>query len=98
MFCRPQRSGRIVSALLFALLISAQTISIAHAYDHDPGTFQDTACATCISINQLAGAAVDHSPPEALPVTKPVLRSNYFAARDTGVVRAPHQRGPPTLL
>lgn len=97
MFKVSRKPGRIVSALLFALLISAQTISIAHAYDHDPGTFQDTACATCISISQLAGVAVDHSPPEALPVTKPVQRSNYFAAREAGVTRTPHQRGPPTL-
>jgi hypothetical protein len=91
------KSGRIVSALLFALLISVQTISIAHAYEHDPGAFQDTACATCVSINQLAAVAVDHSHPETLPILKPVLRSNYFAAREASVVRTPRQRGPPAL-
>jgi len=95
---RPSRQlRRIIGALLFALLISVQTISIAHAYDHDPGPFQDTACATCVSINQLAAIAVDHSFPATLPVTKPVLRCNHFAARETGVTRTPHQRGPPTL-
>ena len=93
---RPSRkSGRIVSALLFALLLSVQTISFAHAYQHDPTSFQEAACATCVSINQLAAVAVDQTHFPVVRSYRPVLCS-YGAVLDTNaVVRAPRQRGPP---
>ncbi|MEJ2129580.1 MAG: hypothetical protein P8X81_12140 [Woeseiaceae bacterium] len=94
---RPDRKfGRFVSVLLFALLLSVQTIALAHAYEHDPASFQDTACATCISINQLAAATVDHGCDQSLEAFKPILRSLQTILETSAAAVVPRQRGPPT--
>jgi len=91
------KSRRIISVSLIALLIGVQTISIAHAYEHDPGSVQDTACATCVSINQLAAAAIDNG-----QVTAP-LRVKSLISNDRAVLIAivdlcaPRERGPPAV-
>ena len=87
---------QIVSAMLIALLIGAQTISIAHAYEHDPESTQGTACATCVSANQLEAAAVDNGQATAPRGFKTVVSSDH-ATRNTIVdLYAPRERGPPT--
>ncbi len=91
-------SRTILGALLFALLIGVQTISIAHAYEHDAVSIGDTACATCISVNQLAAAAVDtgHAP-------APVVSTSVRLGKACDVVPVtsadvPKQRGPPAII
>ena len=79
------KSRTVLGALLFAFLIGVQTISIAHAYDHDPASLGDTVCATCISINQLA-AAIDTGQVPAPVVSGP---AHFYQ---------PNQRGPPASI
>jgi hypothetical protein len=87
---------QIVSAVLIALLICAQTISIAHAYEHDPESTQGTACAVCVSANQLEAAAVDNGQATAPRGFKTVI-GNDRATRSAIVdLHAPRGRGPPT--
>ena len=91
-----RKSRQIVSAMLIALLIGAQTISIAHAYEHDPESAQGTACATCVSANQFEAAAVDIGQATA-PHGFETVVSNDRAALSTIVdLFAPRERGPPT--
>jgi hypothetical protein len=91
----PQKLGRAISAILFVLLICAQTIALAHTHQHEPVAFQDTACATCISLNQLETAAVDHGHYPSLQLTRPVICNDQKVVDTAAVVRAARQRGPP---
>jgi hypothetical protein len=89
------KSRRIISVLLIALLIGVQTISITHAYEHDPESAQGTACATCVSVNQLAAAAIDSGQATAPRVFKSIIgndRAIFIAVVD---LCAPRVRGPP---
>jgi hypothetical protein len=88
--------GRAISALLFALLLGVQTISLAHTYEHDPASFQDTACAICVSVNQLGAATVDHGCVPSLEAFKPILRSVQTVLDTSTSTAVPRQRGPPT--
>jgi len=89
------RSGTVVSAVMFALLIGAQTVAITHAYKHEPGPIGDTVCATCVSINQLAAIAVDSTEPLPLRDFRPVLCSVTAVFKSAPVAVQPRQRGPP---
>lgn len=89
------KSRTIVGVLFFALLIGVQTISVAHAYEHDPASLGDTACATCISINQLAAASVDTGQ-AAAPTTPPPIHCAHPAIIAAATLVGEHrQRGPP---
>lgn len=90
-----RRSGTIVIATLFGFLLLAQTGVFAHTFEHDPGSVGDTACATCISLSQLAAAAVDSGFEctfEAFIRVRSAARAALHATRPIQVVR---QRGPP---
>lgn len=89
------KSHRIISVSLIALLIGVQTISIAHAYEHDPESAQGTACATCVSVNQLAAAAIDNG--QAMPPRgfKSVFSSDRATPNAIVDLYAPRERGPP---
>lgn len=87
----------VLIGLLFALLVGAQTISAAHAYEHDPGSVGDTTCATCVSGTQLAAAAVDSGQPVALPVARPALCSGQATMQVILARSQARQRGPPAI-
>ena len=89
------RSRLVAGALLFALLVGVQSVRIAHAFDHDPASLGDTACATCISLSQLATAAVDTGASPSLTIAGPVFLVQYTVAVSAAV---PRQRGPPARL
>ena len=89
------KSRRFISVSLIALLIGVQTISIAHAYEHDPASVQDTACATCVSVNQLAAAAIDNGQFTAPRRFKSVFGSDRAILNKIVDLCAPRQRGPP---
>jgi hypothetical protein len=89
------KSRRFISVSLIALLIGAQTISIAHAYEHDPESVQGTACATCVSVNQLAAAAVDNGQATAPRGFKSVFSNDRAVSIAVVELRAPRERGPP---
>lgn len=87
--------GRIVSAIVFALLIGMQTMSVAHAFEHDPGTIGDKACATCISINQLSAATVDTGHIDPPAILKPIPVDHVEESGTSRTICVPRQRGPP---
>lgn len=89
------KSRRFISVLLIALLIGVQTISIAHAYEHDPESVQGTACATCVSVNQLAAAAIDSGQATAPPGFDSVFGNDRPILVAIVDLCAPRVRGPP---
>jgi hypothetical protein len=87
----------ILSSLLISMLIGAQTISLAHASEHDAGLSQDS-CATCVGSGQLSAAAVDSGPIHAERFFGPVLCSHQHTVPKTTSTEIPRQRGPPNQL
>jgi hypothetical protein len=89
------KSRRFISISLIALLIGVQTISIAHAYEHDPESVQGTACATCVSVNQLAAAAIDNGQATAPRGFISVFSNDRTTPSAIVDLDAPRERGPP---
>ncbi len=90
---RPQK-GRL-AALLGMLLFVAQSLAVAHAYQHDPGSAVDTTCASCIIGGQLANGCADTAgecAPDLDVVSHEVGEQYVF---DTIAIPAAKQRGPP---
>ncbi len=90
---RPQK-GRL-AALFGMLLIVAQSLAVAHAYQHDPGAAVDATCASCIIGGQLANGCADSTgecAPELGVVSHEVGEQTSF---DTIAIPASRQRGPP---
>lgn len=88
---------RLISVSLIALLIAVQTISIAHAYEHDPESVQGTACATCVSVNQLAVAAIDNGQATAPRRFKSLFNKDRAVLVTIVDLCAPRERGPPAV-
>jgi len=89
------KSRRLISVSLIALLIGVQTISIAHAYEHDPESVQGTACATCVSVNQLAAAAIDNGQATAPGGFKSGICNDRVILIAIVDLCIPRERGPP---
>ena len=89
------KSHRLVGVSFITLLIGVQTISIAHAYEHDPQSVQGTACATCVSINQLAAAAIDNGQATAPRGFKSVFNNDRAILIAIVDLCVPRERGPP---
>ena len=88
---------RIISVLLIALLIGVQTISVTHAYEHDPESAQGTACATCVSVNQLAAAAIDSGQATAPRGFKSLISNDCATLIAVVDLCTPRVRGPPVV-
>jgi hypothetical protein len=84
--------------LLALLLLSAQTVALAHAYEHDIGTQASPTCSVCMTANQLASACVGKPIDTEVPVfgSSASLRLNPVAKPSQAV--SARQRGPPRLL
>jgi hypothetical protein len=88
-------SRLVLGTLVFVLLVGVQTISFAHTFAHDAASFGDKACATCVSISQLAAAAIDTgAAPEPVVGHDPACSHAPVIAADR-TPNAPNQRGPP---
>ena len=87
----------MLSTLLISLLIGAQTISLAHASEHDTGLSQDS-CAICVGSGQLSTAAMDSGPIYVERFFGPVLCGHQHTLPATSSNEIPRQRGPPTQL
>jgi len=84
--------------LLALLLLAAQSASLAHAYEHEPGTPQNNTCTTCIAASQLASACVDvpaTNTPQVPGWPQWALQEIEFNSLHTITAR---QRGPPAAL
>ncbi|MDH3546114.1 MAG: hypothetical protein OEN22_03395 [Gammaproteobacteria bacterium] len=80
------------------LLIIAQTGAIAHAYEHELGTFQDQVCASCVSASHVLSACLDHGvQPDSQPFAAYFSPESVQRGHSIAVVSA-KQRGPPTFL
>ena len=90
-------SWRLVGVAISILLIGVSAISIAHAYEHEPASVQDTACATCISISQFSAAAVGNDHVTIHPAFKPALSSDGVVVEQSAETYVPRERGPPAL-
>ena len=89
--------NRIVSSLLISLLIGAQTISLAHASEHESGLLQDS-CAICVGSSELSSAAVDSGHVHAEHFFGPVSCSHQQTVPSFIFAEMPRQRGPPVEL
>jgi len=92
----PGQARFAANVLLALLLISAQTATLAHTYQHEIGTPQNQACTACVTAGQLASACVDNPQiVEAGTFTSPL---NFQTVSETCSVNAivVRQRGPPT--
>ena len=84
--------------LLALLLLGAQSASLAHAFEHEPGTPQNNTCTACIAASQLGSACVD------VPATTTQLVSGWsrwawqeIEFNSLNAITA-RQRGPPATL
>lgn len=91
------KSREFIGVSLIALLIGVQTISIAHVYEHEPESVQGTACATCVSVNQLAAAAIDNGQATAPRGFKSVFSNDRTTPNAIIDRYAPRERGPPAI-
>lgn len=89
------KSHWIISVSLIALLIGVQTISIAHAFEHDPESAQGTPCAACVSVNQLAAAAIDNGQATPHFGFESVFSNDRATPNAIVDLYAPRERGPP---
>lgn len=86
---------RRLSALLGLLLLVAQSLALAHAYQHDIASPVDNTCASCVIGGQLAHGCADTAS-DCAPGT--VVASHEVRTRiafDTVIIPAANQRGPP---
>ncbi len=84
--------------LTLLLLVGAQSGALAHVFEHDAGTPQFQACASCVTANQLDSSCIDtltetdggdrHS-------CQPVNDATTLASLQAPAAR---QRGPPDPL
>jgi hypothetical protein len=91
------RGFRAAGLALALVLVTAQAGAIAHSYEHDLGTPQDSTCALCLTANQLLSGTVDSG--ADAPVLYPGVHFGSQQMLPTEVVcrYSPRQRGPPTL-
>lgn len=85
----------VVGAIFFVLLLGVQTISLAHAFEHDALSLGDRTCATCVSISQLTAVAVDTGEVPDLVAACPVRFSKAPTVATVVPSNTPNQRGPP---
>lgn len=95
-FCR--KAGTVPNLVLAIVLIVAQSVASAHAFEHEIGTSQNQACTTCVAASQLSAATVDSG--TVFTITDSThdhveASVTLFESLHTLAVR---QRGPPAPL
>lgn len=93
MFSRPQKA--IFAVVLGAMLFMAQSLAVAHAYQHDFSAPVDATCASCVIAGQLAAGCAD-----SVGDCAPQLDIATHDIREqlplrTVIIPAAKQRGPP---
>ena len=96
---RVRRKSWLPSNLVLVLLLfGAQSGALAHAFEHDPGSLQNPACAICVTVSQLDSGCIDiavvstNAHPQSCEI---VEQEQIFQSSQTLNAR---QRGPPTSL
>ena len=93
-----ERSWLPAKLLLLAMLVTAQSGALAHAFKHDAATPQNPTCATCVTVSQLGASCVDSPAVADLAIVhaRPVEPGRVIAV--SRCVPVPKQRGPPVSL
>jgi hypothetical protein len=86
---------KLTSTLLLVLLIAAQTGALAHADEHDPGTLQDTTCASCVSAGELTSACLDSGVAADIKAFHSGLETDQRIPIESIATLSARQRGPP---
>jgi hypothetical protein len=89
--------NRIVSSLLVVLLIGMQSVSLAHASDHEADLLQES-CAICVGSGELSSAVTDSGQIHSERFLGPVLCSPQQIVPAIAATEIPRQRGPPSKL
>lgn len=87
-------AGRF-AALIGVLLLAAQSLALAHAYQHDPGSAVETTCASCVIGGQLANACADSASDRVPGLDAVSHEACDQISFDTVIIPAAKQRGPP---
>lgn len=86
---------KITSTLLIVLLVGAHSGAIAHAYEHDPGSLQDTTCASCVTVGELSSACLDSGVAADIRVLNSRLEADQQLPVASISTLSARQRGPP---
>jgi len=81
--------------MLLVFLVVAQTGALAHAYQHDPGTLQDTTCASCVSAGELTSACLDSGIAADISAFHSCLETDQQVPIESIATLSARQRGPP---
>jgi hypothetical protein len=92
------KSALVPSLLLALLLLGAHAASLAHAYQHEPGTPQNKTCTLCIAASQLASACVDTHACASVEIHQASRSASQDIDFDTLHTITVRQRGPPATL
>ena len=93
-----KRSWLPANLLLFAMLVTAQSGALAHAFKHEAATPQVQNCAICITVSQLHAScvpAIGAAETSSYAICPPVSQALPDISLHT---RAARQRGPPPSL
>ena len=80
---------------MLVLLVAAQTGALAHAYEHDPGTLQDTTCASCVTAGELTSACLDSGVVADIRALHSSLETDQQIPIESIATLSARQRGPP---
>lgn len=83
------------SILLVVMLLGAHTGALAHAFQHDPGSLQDTTCASCAAASELANACIDNGIAPDIQVLHSCLAAIQQGPIESIATLSARQRGPP---
>ena len=80
------------------LLVGAQRGALTHAYEHDPGTLQNQACAVCVTASQLGFGCIDTLADTPIEYCRSCHAIERVAIFESFHRLAARQRGPPNPL
>jgi hypothetical protein len=98
MLCVRNPSWLPANLLLVLLLTGAQSGALAHAFEHDAGTPQYQACASCVMVNQLDASCVDTLVATDIGDCDSCRPDDQAATLESLQAPAARQRGPPCAL
>lgn len=81
--------------MLGVLLLVAQSLAVAHTYQHEFGSPVDKTCASCVIGGQLANVCADTAGDSRVHVDIVLHEVRAHSPFDTAIIPAANQRGPP---
>lgn len=94
--CR--KAGTLPNLALALVLIAAQAVASAHAFEHDAGSTKNQACTTCVAASQLGAATVDTGTVCTIAAPTQIHVEASISLFDSIHTLTVRQRGPPASL